>query len=193
MLESLLTPQQLEVISALSTGATLTAAAEEAGVHRNTINHWRRNLLPFQDALASAHYDRALLVREKMEAQVDLAVKAIHDLLADPKTPASIRLKAALAVIQLAATPPAPKKQIELEVQKVVLDQPESQPEPQPQPKPAPVHNSAQSTPIAIRRIDPPTTGAKPGPKPGRNELCPCGSGKKFKRCCLGRPLTAAA
>src|SRR5258708_3181351 len=22
---------------------------------------------------------------------------------------------------------------------------------------------------------------------PGRNELCPCGSGKKFKRCCLGR------
>lgn len=21
-------------------------------------------------------------------------------------------------------------------------------------------------------------------PKPGRNELCPCGSGKKFKKCC---------
>lgn len=23
-------------------------------------------------------------------------------------------------------------------------------------------------------------------PKAGRNEPCPCGSGKKFKRCCLG-------
>jgi hypothetical protein len=22
------------------------------------------------------------------------------------------------------------------------------------------------------------------GPKAGRNDLCPCGSGKKFKRCC---------
>ncbi|MBW2099144.1 MAG: SEC-C domain-containing protein [Deltaproteobacteria bacterium] len=21
--------------------------------------------------------------------------------------------------------------------------------------------------------------------KPGRNELCPCGSGKKYKKCCL--------
>jgi uncharacterized protein YecA (UPF0149 family) len=24
-------------------------------------------------------------------------------------------------------------------------------------------------------------------PKTGRNELCPCGSGKKFKKCCLER------
>ncbi len=24
--------------------------------------------------------------------------------------------------------------------------------------------------------------------KIGRNELCPCGSGKKFKKCCLGNP-----
>ncbi|HSK03615.1 MAG TPA: SEC-C metal-binding domain-containing protein, partial [Kofleriaceae bacterium] len=27
-------------------------------------------------------------------------------------------------------------------------------------------------------------------PKVGRNELCPCGSGKKFKRCCADRPVT---
>ena len=25
------------------------------------------------------------------------------------------------------------------------------------------------------------------GPKPGRNDPCPCGSGKKYKQCCLGR------
>lgn len=25
------------------------------------------------------------------------------------------------------------------------------------------------------------------GPKAGRNDPCPCGSGKKFKQCCLGK------
>lgn len=25
------------------------------------------------------------------------------------------------------------------------------------------------------------------GPKVGRNDVCPCGSGKKFKKCCLGK------
>lgn len=27
----------------------------------------------------------------------------------------------------------------------------------------------------------------------GRNDLCPCGSGKKYKKCCVDRPTTAAA
>ena len=30
--------------------------------------------------------------------------------------------------------------------------------------------------------------GRRP-PCVGRNEPCPCGSGKRFKRCCLGRPV----
>ena len=49
-----LSTQQLAVICALSSGATMTAAAEEAGVHRNTITNWLRNLFPFQQALAGA-------------------------------------------------------------------------------------------------------------------------------------------
>ena len=28
------------------------------------------------------------------------------------------------------------------------------------------------------------TTQARQGPKVGRNEPCPCGSGKKYKQCC---------
>ncbi|GJM22722.1 MAG: hypothetical protein DHS20C15_26370 [Planctomycetota bacterium] len=28
---------------------------------------------------------------------------------------------------------------------------------------------------------------SRPGSKLGRNDLCPCGSGKKFKKCCMGR------
>ena len=30
-----------------------------------------------------------------------------------------------------------------------------------------------------------PIRNSKDNPKIGRNELCPCGSGKKYKRCCL--------
>ena len=30
-------------------------------------------------------------------------------------------------------------------------------------------------------------TVVRPGPKIGRNDLCPCGSGKKYKKCCLHR------
>ncbi|MCU0662037.1 MAG: YchJ family protein [Myxococcota bacterium] len=32
-----------------------------------------------------------------------------------------------------------------------------------------------------------PATFVRPAPKVGRNELCPCGSGKKHKKCCLGK------
>jgi hypothetical protein len=33
----------------------------------------------------------------------------------------------------------------------------------------------------------PPLTPVHPEPKPGRNQPCPCGSGKKYKKCCLGK------
>ena len=39
-----------------------------------------------------------------------------------------------------------------------------------------------------VPMIKPPTEKQllrKPFPKVGRNESCPCGSGKKFKKCCL--------
>jgi hypothetical protein len=34
----------------------------------------------------------------------------------------------------------------------------------------------------------PPSAPRQAGAKVGRNEACPCGSGKKFKRCCLSKP-----
>lgn len=30
-------------------------------------------------------------------------------------------------------------------------------------------------------------TFVKSGPTPGRNDPCPCGSGQKYKKCCLGK------
>ncbi|MGA2143413.1 MAG: SEC-C metal-binding domain-containing protein [Bryobacteraceae bacterium] len=45
------------------------------------------------------------------------------------------------------------------------------------------LHNDAQK-PESYRR---------PKPKIGRNHPCPCGSGHKYKRCCLGKSHAAAA
>jgi len=47
--------------------------------------------------------------------------------------------------------------------------------------------NSACGRPVAKKmKLDPtPTQMARRPPKVGRNEPCPCGSGIKFKKCCL--------
>jgi len=235
-----LTPQQLAVICALSSGVTTLSAADQAGVHRNTFTNWRRNSMPFQRALAEAQYDRALYFREKVEAEVDLAIQTLHHLLADPKTPASVRLKAALAVIQTASTPPLPKKQIELVMQTIGGPPTETHNDAQPAPprptkpvsaepadKPAVhpsnqplVHNPAQPDPpvapqsrpqAIVQELPKSAQPAQPGPPTAhnsaqplsqkkhkliaRNAQCPCGSGKKYKRCCLApeSPLATAA
>jgi tetratricopeptide (TPR) repeat protein len=36
-----------------------------------------------------------------------------------------------------------------------------------------------------------PTSMAKPAPKPGRNDPCHCGSGNKYKKCCLAKDEAA--
>jgi hypothetical protein len=182
-----LSAPQLEVICALSSGASLSAAAEQAGIHRNTLLNWRRNSIPFQFALADAQYDRALFYREKTEALADLALQTLHDLLADPNTPPSVRLRAALAVLQTISKPPPPKKNIQHHNEKLTVDHPEPAPvpvPPQPAPQPETLHKNAQPTP-APRPIATPIRHTHP--KVGRNEACPCGSGLKFKRCCIDK------
>jgi len=58
-------------------------------------------------------------------------------------------------------------------------------------------HDQAQSSSdIARQQQDPNSSGGggdtsktirNIGPKVGRNDPCPCGSGKKYKKCCLGQ------
>ena len=197
-----LTSQQFTVICALSNGATAADAAEQAGVHRNTIANWRRNTLPFQYALAHAQYDRALLFREKAEALADLAIDNIRQILTNPQSPAAIRLRASLAILQIVSTPPEPKKQITLEIEKIkVVDNPEPHVLNQNNDHQRNLHNNAQSEPAS--EIPAGASAATPQPvhnfaqapirrehpKVGRNDACPCGSGKKYKRCCVDSPL----
>jgi transposase-like protein len=156
-------PQQ-RAIAAISTGHSTTEAARQLGIHRNTIHYWRRSNQSFRDALAHAFYDRALFHREHAEALAPFAIDAIRAILENPKTAPSVRLRAALAILQTATTPP-----------------PEPPPciDGDPDPTPEPVHKNAQT---------PSTTFRREQPKTGRNDDCPCGSGLKFKRCCLNKP-----
>jgi hypothetical protein len=96
-----------------------------------------------------------------------------------------------------ASTPPPPKKRTELDIEKVVIPRTPPQviteeelapaPEEHLNAEPPEMHKNAQSAQSPISRES---------PKVGRNEPCPCGSGQKYKRCCLGKPpkpLQAAA
>jgi transposase-like protein len=107
MSDETLTTEQLAVINALAEGMNMTDAAAQAGVHRNTIANWRRNSISFRDALADAQYDRAQLCRDKAEEMLDRAFQALDSVLADPKSSPSVRLKAALFIIEKVIAPPA--------------------------------------------------------------------------------------
>ena len=127
-----LTLQQLQVVDALSNGATLTDAAAQAGIHRNTI----AKPATMEDMIAAtAESDR---------------VPFCH---------------------QQPAQPP---------------DDPQERTTAHDDAQPRPVfytHNSAQ----------PPETYRRPEPKIGRNDPCPCGSGRKYKHCCLAQSAAAGA
>jgi hypothetical protein len=203
-----LTSSQQQVLALIAAGSTARAAAETAGVHRNTVANWLC-LSDFRQAIAHAQYDKALFFREQAESLAADAHNAIRAMLADPAVPANVRLKAALAMIDRATAalppppgePPAPILDIEKHKNAQIQSEPKSPPAtpdpPRPAASPALTPSSIQSEPKSPPATpDPPQPAASPAPAPssgsriGRNEACPCGSGMKFKRCCLGKTAT---
>jgi hypothetical protein len=133
-----------------------------------TANHITpNNFSPIQEQAA---IDQVRACREEALKAVPLATQTILAILNDPAASPSIRLRAAGMILKLAdlksteTNPPsfAPSRLGEKAV------------------KPEIVHNPAQSTILPFRRE---------GPKTGRNEPCPCGSGRKYKICCLDGPM----
>ena len=200
-LSPVLTAAQETVLAHIANGATHTAAAASAGVHRNTVHNWQSSPA-FCQALAQAQYENACFWHDQTKALAKTAMETLRALLTNPDTRDSVRLKAALAILdRVSQTPsyddvPAPP-QIHRNLHK--LAQADAEPEPDPEPAigedPLPMHNPAQAesklTP-GPRPLSPVPGGQRP-PKVGRNDLCPCGSGKKYKRCCLGKSSPAAA
>jgi preprotein translocase subunit SecA len=170
-----LSPQQIQVLQALLSGVTMTAAADAAGVHRNTVSHWRASHLGFRYAINDALYERSLHHRERALELIDLAYEQLHHLLAAPDTPAGIRMKAIQYIIEKATTAPEPKPEVELNFETVQCT---------PESHPRNLHNSAQP-PAPKPEPAPVQTIRREGPKVGRNDPCPCGSHKKFKQSCI--------
>ena len=94
-----LSPAQAQVIAALAQGRTVTAAAQDAGLHRNTIYNWFHDPA-FQTAADEAQREYITTLSDGMRDLAALAVETLRSLLEDPKTPPAVRLRAALAVLQ---------------------------------------------------------------------------------------------
>ena len=208
-----LTPQQEKVLGLLSSGSTTTYAAGIEGIHRNTIQNWLRSDPEFQHALAHARQAKTLHWQGQAELLAADALETIRSLMTNPKTPPATRLRAAQIILSLATNPPM---KLLKSVHKSALasavagDEPQSDDEegsacdPASGPEPEKVLNSAQSLPEGAAAVfgcdlpdsdpekvhnsaQPQQPHRRPAPKIGRNELCPCGSGRKFKRCCVDK------
>ena len=113
-------------------------------------------------------------VRKRLTALADSAVEALRTLVSDPSTPPSVRLRAVTMILNLALDPDA--EALPLQTGSPCSDEPEQILLSSGRPAPEPEDNHVMRPAGALR-------------KPGRNEDCPCGSGLKYKKCCLNRPI----
>src|SRR6266851_4946344 len=94
-----LSPAQAQVVAALAQGRTVTAAAQEAGLHRNAIYNWYHEPA-FKTAVDEAQSEYVAILSDGMRDLAALAVETLRSLLEDPKTPPAVRLKTALAILE---------------------------------------------------------------------------------------------
>src|SRR5580700_1194822 len=94
-----LSPVQAQVIAALAQGRTVTAAAKDADVHRNTIYNWL-NEPTFKTAAQEAESEYVAILSDGMRDLAARAIETLRNLLDDPNTPPAVRLRTALAILQ---------------------------------------------------------------------------------------------
>ena len=61
------------------------------------------------------------------------------------------------------------------------------QPAPRPTPRPGPAPRATPAVTLSRGTPERRPEAARTGQKVGRNDVCPCGSGKKYKKCCLAK------
>jgi hypothetical protein len=173
-----LSPVQAQVIAALAQGRTVTAAAQDAGLHRNTIYNWYHEPA-FKTAVEEAQSEYVAILSDGMRDLAALALDTLRNLLEDPKTPASVRLRTALSILQ---RPHFPNRGWHLPER---IEPPREQ---------QVVDNLAEikADYDAMRMTDAMKASAaaqapdQPKEPIARCAPCPCGSGLKYKRCCGG-------
>jgi transposase-like protein len=176
-----LSPAQAQVVAALAQGRTVTAAAQDAGLHRNTIYNWLHEP-EFKTAAGEAQSEYVAILSDGMRDLAALAVDTLRSLLEDPKTPPAVRLRTALAVLQRPHFPnrgwhlperiePPREQQVVDGLAEIKAD-----------------YDAMRMTDAikasAVKQVA--EVPDLPEPPIARNAPCPCGSGLKYKRCCGG-------
>jgi len=165
-----LTAAQQQVLQTLVAGNSITAAAQEAGVHRTTVHLWTRQHPDFARALLAARQQKADRLLDELTDLADLAINTFRHLLSDENTSPATRLKAAMEIVKLVEAQRPTHREVtveEVKFDKIDADLSLSQVAQTPQPA----------------RV----------PNVGRNAPCPCGSKLKFKRCCANLAPQARA
>jgi hypothetical protein len=200
-----LTPQQQRIITLLAAGRSITQAASEEKIHRNTVGYWRRTIPAFARELEFALCEQRRYCHDRATELASHAFRAIEDALTNPKTSPSLRFRAATFVIKMAAQPelgsfvpaaqttpeiPEPAQSCTTEPELASFIPTSEPPDSNENSGPA-SEGFDTSASRGNAKAAQSCTRAQPirvAPQPGRNESCPCGSGIKFKRCCLGKP-----
>jgi hypothetical protein len=171
-----LSPAQAQVVAALAQGRTVTAAAQGAGLNRNTIYNWLHEPV-FKTAVDEAQHEYIAILSDGMRDLAALALETLRSLLEDPKTPPAVRLKTALAVLQRPHFPQPgwhlPERIEDPRQQQVVDGLAEIKAD----------YDAMRMTDAmeASEKRKKPAEATTPIARCGP---CPCGSGLKYKRCC---------
>ncbi|MGA2133406.1 MAG: SEC-C metal-binding domain-containing protein [Bryobacteraceae bacterium] len=162
-----LTPNQEKVLAFIAAGYSATAAAQQAGVHRNTVSNWLK-VEAFRKGLEQARLEKQILFWDQAAAMAAECLNNLRIVANDPTALPSLRFRATKTILDHVTQYLPGDSALLLPDPPEILVAPHNSAQP-PQPEP---------TQIPYRK--PPT--------PGRNDLCPCGSGIKFKHCCLNKP-----
>jgi uncharacterized protein YchJ len=176
-----LTELQSQVLQALATGATMTAAAAASNLHRTTLYHWINTQPVFNAAVREARTECYRTWHEQKQEAHALAWSTLRELLTDPKTPAAVRLRAAIVVLKNGFdSPELSQPLIPSESEKSVENVENVEFAKRTSAENA--SGSAEKTVESVEIVEN-VECAKRTPVP-RSAPCPCGSGMKFKRCC---------
>ena len=97
-----LTPVQQHVAAALLQGATISGAADSAGVHRNTVHNWCSENPAFRAALDAARRMHAQYIADETRDLVEEALIALRELIQSGVTKDGPRLRAIFSVLDRA-------------------------------------------------------------------------------------------
>ena len=196
-----LTPLQHRIITRIASGQPITQSALDEKIHRNTVAYWRRTIPAFARELEFATREQRLYWHEQAILLAPQAIDAIQSALTSPDSSPSLRFRAAALILKMATDSQSkalqgfPTLPAELEAMsgQMLGWRKESQTQPEPA---APDTNfdivQAAKISVAAQNCTKPQP-IRVTPQPGRNEICPCGSSLKYKRCCAGKTNPAQA